>query len=156
MTRAPTLVVGVDESDTADAAIPVIESWQAHLRWRVVRVVEVAPLAVGAAAALRRSGHGTGSACEPDRAYRFAQRLADRGVAATWEVLDGGDPASRLEDLGADLRRRLLVATSAAWTGPGHPLAQHNPQDHSALDPTGARRPRRTHGGDSMTSTQWL
>jgi hypothetical protein len=86
----------------------------------VVRVVEVAPLAVGAGATLQEcpdSAPLLGG--EPDGAYRFARLLDDRGVAATWEVLHGGDPVSRLEELGADLDNAVVVATSTGWTGPG-------------------------------------
>ena len=120
VTRAPSLVVAVDESDSADVAIPVIESWQRTFGGGVVRVVEVAPLAVGADAALKECPDSAPVLRgEPDRAWRFARLLADRGVAATWEVIHGGDPASRLEDLGADLSNAVVVATSTRWTGPG-------------------------------------
>jgi nucleotide-binding universal stress UspA family protein len=120
VTRAPSLVVGVDDSNAADAAIPVIESWQHTFGGGLVRVVEVAPVAVGADAALRECPDSAPVLRgEPDRADRYARLLADRGVAATWEVLYGGDPASRLEDLAAGLSDAVVVATSTGWTGPG-------------------------------------
>lgn len=119
-TSMPCLVVGVDDSDAADAAIPVIESWQRTFGGGVVRVVEVAPLAVGADATLKqRPDSAPALRVEPDRADRFARRLADRGVAATWEILYGGDPAAQLHDVAADVNDAVLVATSTAWTAPG-------------------------------------
>jgi nucleotide-binding universal stress UspA family protein len=119
-TSAPTLVVGVDDSDAADAAIPVIESWQHTFGGGVVRVVEVAPLAVGADAALKECPDPAPVLRgEPDRAGRFARLLTDRSIPAKWEVLYGGDPASRLEDLAAHLDNAVVVATTTGWTDPG-------------------------------------
>ena len=120
VTSVPSLVIGVDESDAADAAIPVIESWQHTFGGGVVRVVEVAPLAVGVGATLEESpGSARVLRIEPDRAYHFARRLADHGVPASSEILHGGDPVSRLDDLAADLDNAVVVATSTAWTAPG-------------------------------------
>ena len=150
-------MVGVDDSDAADAAIPVIESWQRTFGGGVVRVVEVAPLAVGVGATLEELPDSASALrVEPDRAHHFARRLADRGVAATWEILYGADPAAQLDDLAADLEQRRGGGHQHRLDRPGDPLAQHDPQARTARDPTGARRPRRIHGGDSMTSSHRL
>lgn len=119
-TGHPQLVVAVDESDVSDAAVPVIESWLHTFGERAVRVVEVAPVAVSVDAAL----HETRDSAplmrgEPDRARRFATVLAGRGVAASSQVLYGGDPAARLADLDVDDGDAVLVATSSDWTTPG-------------------------------------
>jgi nucleotide-binding universal stress UspA family protein len=120
VTRAPSLLVGVEDSDAADAAIPVIESWQRTFGGGVVRVVEVAPAAVSVGATLEMLPDSAPALrLEPDQAHRFVRRLADRGIAASWEVLHGGDPASRLEHTGAEFSNAVLVATSTGWTGPG-------------------------------------
>jgi nucleotide-binding universal stress UspA family protein len=116
----PGLVVAVDGSDAADAALPVIESWQHTFGGRAVRVVEVAPIAVGADVCLHE---GPASALvkydQPDRANRYAALLAERGVAATPEVLHAGDPAAQLADLVAEDKDAVLVATSSNWTTAG-------------------------------------
>jgi nucleotide-binding universal stress UspA family protein len=120
VTKAPSLVVGVDESDPADAAIPVIESWQRTFGGGVVRVVEVAPLAVGADATLKECPDSAPALLgEPDQSHRLARLLTDRGIAATWEILYGGDPAAQLDDLAADLSDAVVVATTTGWTTPG-------------------------------------
>jgi nucleotide-binding universal stress UspA family protein len=116
----PRLVVAVDESDAADAALPVIESWQHTFGGTAVRVVEVAPIAVGAGVCLPECpGSAPVMYGKPDRANRFATLLAERGVAATPEVLCGGDPAARLMDLVTDDENAVLVATSTHWTTAG-------------------------------------
>jgi nucleotide-binding universal stress UspA family protein len=120
VTKTPSLVVGVDDSDAADAALPVIESWQRTFGGGVVRVVEVAPLAVGADATLKELPNSASALrVEPDRAHHFARLLADRGVGATWEILYGADPAAQLDDLAADLSNAVVVATTTGWTAPG-------------------------------------
>jgi nucleotide-binding universal stress UspA family protein len=129
---APVLVVAVDESDAADGALPVIESWHRTFGTEAVQVVEVAPVAVSVGATLPEDHESVRVVRgEPDRATRFARRLTDRGVVATSRVLHGGDPAARLADLKVD--HAVLVATSARWTATGvhwhsttRELAQHS------------------------------
>jgi nucleotide-binding universal stress UspA family protein len=106
----PTLVACVDGSTNAEAAVPVIATWQQTFGGEAVVVVEVVSYAAVAIGTLEVAP------VESD-VDRFARLLAEHGVDASCRTLSGGAPATRLQDFALDVENAVLVATSRRWIG---------------------------------------
>jgi nucleotide-binding universal stress UspA family protein len=106
----PTLVACVDGSTNAEAAVPVIVSWLQTFGGETVVVVEVVSYAAVAIGTLEVAP------VETD-ADRFARLLTEHGVEASCRTLNGGAPATRLQDFALDVKNAVLVTTSRHWTG---------------------------------------
>ena len=104
-----TVIVVVDGSDVADSSMPVVEAWVRTFPGAVVRVVEVLPVAPI-------------PACDTDRhVQRYVNQLAEHGIAASGDVLRGGQPASMLVTRADEVSAALLVVPSPRWSGqPSH------------------------------------
>jgi nucleotide-binding universal stress UspA family protein len=110
---SPTLVACVDGSPHTEAALPVIAKWTKTFGGGVPWLAEVVPARPGAAAP-------QGDLLEAAHVRSFADRLAARGVHASWEVLHGGDPVAALEDFTNQVADAVLVVTSERWAGTTH------------------------------------
>ncbi len=103
---APTVVACVDETDAADAALPVIADWVHTFGGGRPWCAEVIPTAAGTGGHVRAAS----------RLGEYAARLAAYGVDASWKVLHGGDPTDWLADFAETVEDAVLVAASARWT----------------------------------------
>jgi nucleotide-binding universal stress UspA family protein len=100
-------VAVVDETDNADAAMPVVESWIRTFPSTEPSVVTVLP--------------PTGVAI-PDGdvtrdVQRYVDQLAEHGVAAAGEVIRSGEPVDALLTHAARDADAMLVVTSPRWAG---------------------------------------
>jgi nucleotide-binding universal stress UspA family protein len=109
LTVPTTAIAAVDGSEVADAAMPVVEAWVRTFAGSAARVVEVLPSA-------------SVPACDAGRhVRRYVHRLAQRGVAASGQVLRGGQPASLLVAYAVEIDGAMLVVPSPRWAGePSH------------------------------------
>jgi nucleotide-binding universal stress UspA family protein len=103
---SPTVVACVDETDAADAALPVIAGWVQTFGGGRPCCAEVIPTAAGTGGHVRAAS----------RLGEYAARLAAYGVDASWKVLHGGDPTDWLADFAETVEDAVLIATSARWT----------------------------------------
>ena len=103
---SPTVVACVDETDAADAALPVIAGWVHTFGGGRPSCAEVIPTAAGTGGHVRAAS----------RLGEYAARLAAYGVDASWKVLHGGDPTDWLADFAETVQDAVLVAASARWT----------------------------------------
>jgi nucleotide-binding universal stress UspA family protein len=103
---SPTLVACVDETDAADAALPVIADWVHTFGGGRPWCAEVIPTSPASRDPVRAAS----------RLGRYAARLAAYGVDATWKVLRGGDPMNWIADFAESVDDAVLVASSARWT----------------------------------------
>jgi nucleotide-binding universal stress UspA family protein len=104
---SPTLVACVDETDAADAALPVIADWVHTFGGGRPCCAEVIPVTAGSRDRVRTAS----------RLGQYAARLAAHDVDASWKVLHGGDPTDRLEGFAATEQNAVLVVASVRWTG---------------------------------------
>ena len=105
----PTLVACVDSTDAALRALPVITSWVHTFKSATPWLVEVLPAPIAALGAGR-------DRTESAYVHFLARQLLEAGVAASWEVLHGGDVGDRLEEFIRTVDDPVLVATSTNWT----------------------------------------
>jgi nucleotide-binding universal stress UspA family protein len=107
---APPVVV-VDGSDIADAAVPVVKAWVRTFPSAGARVVEVV--------APTRLPLPTDEMATHVR--RYVDLLAGQGVAATGDVVRGGEPARELATFAGALDPAVVILTSPRWAGePSH------------------------------------
>ena len=119
-----TVIAVVDGSDVADSSMPVVEAWVRTFPGAVVRVVEVLPVAPI-------------PACDTDRhVQRYVNQLAEHGIAASGDVLRGGQPASMLVTHADEVSGALLVVPSPRWSGePSHWFSTTRRIVHSSTQP---------------------
>jgi nucleotide-binding universal stress UspA family protein len=108
----PALVVGVDGSELATAALPIVVSWTRTFRGRNPTFVEVIPYVPAIAA---QAGRGL----EAKNVHDYVQRLADAGVDSRGEVVYGDDAAAALVGLVEPIPGAVLVVTAERWAGAG-------------------------------------
>jgi nucleotide-binding universal stress UspA family protein len=104
----PTLIVCVDEGDTADAAVPAIAAWMQTFRSARPLIAEVipAPYDLQAGAEL----------AEASQVRNYAARLAAHGIDASHKTLHGNDAEIWLNELAENTTDSVLVAASVRWT----------------------------------------
>ena len=106
------LVVAVDASDLAAAALPVIVSWVRAFGAGPVTAVQVIPLVPAIA-------EQAGPALEATHVRRYAERLGELGVAAGGAVVHGGDPVAGLIEAAGAVADPVLVVTAEPWADAG-------------------------------------
>jgi hypothetical protein len=102
--RRPTLVVCVDETRAADAALPVVAAWAGTFGGRawVAHVTS------------DRTTRGHRAAVS--RVRQYADLLGESGLEASARVLHGADPVRSLENFARTVEDAVLVASSTRWT----------------------------------------
>jgi nucleotide-binding universal stress UspA family protein len=108
----PSLVVAVDASDLAAAALPVVVSWVRTFGGGAVTAVQVIPLVPAIA-------EQAGPALEAKHVRRYADRLGELGVAADGVVIHSGDPTAGLIDAAGVVAAPVLVVTAEPWPDAG-------------------------------------
>jgi steroid delta-isomerase-like uncharacterized protein len=98
----PTLVVCVDDTEVAEAAVPAIVSWVRTFHGARPWIAQVLP--------------ADGNAREWSHVRNLATRLSSDGIAASWEVLHGVEPETWLVEFADHLTDPVFVATSVRWT----------------------------------------
>ena len=105
------IVLALDGSPLADQAAEVAAAWAARLDVPIHVVTVIAPLPPDALGSfppdLVESGHVS----------LVAQRLAAQGLAVTWEVLHGPDPAAAIAEYADAERGTLIVLSTHGRTG---------------------------------------
>ncbi len=109
---APSLVVALDASDLAAAALPIIVSWVRTFGGGPVTAAQVIPLVPAIA-------EQAGPALETAHVRRYADRLGELGVAAGGAVVHGGDPVAGLIEAAGGVADPVLVVTAEPWPGAG-------------------------------------
>jgi nucleotide-binding universal stress UspA family protein len=109
---APSLVVAVDASDLAAAALPVVVSWVRTFGGGPVTAAQVIPLVPAIA-------EQAGPALEARHVRRYADRLGELGVTAGGTVIHGGDPVAGLIEAVGGVADPVLVVTAERWPDAG-------------------------------------
>jgi nucleotide-binding universal stress UspA family protein len=102
----PTLIVCLDRTNAAEAAIPVVAAWDRTFGGTEPWVTEVLPRGEAARRGPDPSSH----------VRHFARQLRQLDVVASWGLLHGADPAGRLQGFANSLTDPFFVATSARLT----------------------------------------
>jgi nucleotide-binding universal stress UspA family protein len=108
----PSLVVAVDASNLAAAALPVIVSWVRTFGAGSVTAVQVVPLVPAIA-------EQAGPVLEAAHVRHYAATLGELGVAAGGAVVHGGDPAAGLIEAAGSVTDPVLVVTAEPWPDAG-------------------------------------
>ena len=108
----PSLVVAVDASDLAAAALPVIVSWVRTFGAGSVTAVQVIPLVPAIA-------EQAGPALEAAHVRQYVATLGEFGVAAEGAVVHSGDPAAGLIEAAGRVAAPVLVVTAEPWPDAG-------------------------------------
>ncbi len=108
----PSLVLAVDASDLATAALPVVVSWVRTFDGGAVTAVQVIPLVPAIAVQ-------AGPALEAKHVRRYTDRLGELGVTAGGVVIHGGDPAAGLIEAAGAVADPVLVVTAEPWADAG-------------------------------------
>ena len=125
------LVVAVDGTGIARAAIPVVEAWVRTVPGPAPRLVTVIPPGTWPA---------DGVETPPEEVATYVDLLYERGIAATAEVLRELEAPPALAAYAAAIRAVVVVVTSPRSRDRGLALVRHNPGADRCRDMSGAGR----------------
>ena len=105
---APTPVLCIDATDTAEGAVPMVASWIHTFRSARPCVAEV----------VARAGLQTDAQRDLDASHarQYASKLSAAGLDPSCSVVYDVDPAAGLRRLAGNIAEPLLVTTSNRWT----------------------------------------
>jgi nucleotide-binding universal stress UspA family protein len=109
---APSLVVAVDASDLAAAALPLVVSWVRTFGGGPVTAVQVIPMVPAIA-------EQAGPALEARNVRRYADELRNLGLPTRGAVVHGGDAVAGLIEAAGDVTDPVLVVTAEPWPDAG-------------------------------------